>query len=134
MNVDLGGPSFLVTLLAAGLVMAYGVWTGRRDLGTRGAFGVLGAAALSSLPLLLLAQSGWTSPRLSGAAGFAGTLVSFLTLTVLSITGGFVPLYVAVNWMEVIRRQGLSRRAWALSPEGADGPTGRPAPAAQGGP
>ncbi|MBB5235855.1 hypothetical protein [Deinococcus budaensis] len=40
----LGGSAGLgLGVLAAGLLLAYGVWVGRRDLGMRGAWGVLGA-------------------------------------------------------------------------------------------
>ncbi|GGL93464.1 hypothetical protein GCM10010840_34360 [Deinococcus aerolatus] len=102
-RVDLSNTASTVMFLAAGLVLAYGVWTGRRDLGLRGAVGVLGTALLAGLPLpfLLLTRAGWSTPAQSGV----GTLMTFLLAGGLGILATFLPVYVAVNWMEVIRSE-----------------------------
>ncbi len=109
-RVDLSSAASTVMFVAAGLVLAYGVWTGRRDLGLRGALGVLGTALLAGLPLpFLLLTPGWISPVQSGAAAYAGTLMTLLLGSALGILATFLPVYVAVNWMEVIRSETRAR-------------------------
>lgn len=91
--MNVGGAGLSFSVLAAGL-LAYGVWQGRRDLGERAAWGILGATILAgllaSLPFFLP-----PSPRLGGAL--------LLTFQVVGTLLAFLPLYVAANWLGVIR-------------------------------
>ncbi|WP_221090101.1 hypothetical protein [Deinococcus aquaedulcis] len=99
MNTNINtGAGFEVALLAAGAIFAYGVWMGRRDLGFRAALGVLGSMLWSLLPAglwFLMASgrplSGGMLPLLMGVGW------------VLSFALSFLPVWVAVNWLEVIR-------------------------------
>lgn len=96
-DISVGG-SLDIGLLAAGVIFAYGVWVGRRDLGQRAALGVLGAMLWSVLPsLMVITNVGW----LMGWLGLLITPASFL----LSIALGFLPVLVAVNWLGVIRQE-----------------------------
>ncbi|PTA67542.1 hypothetical protein [Deinococcus arcticus] len=99
MNTNINtGAGFEVALLAAGAIFAYGVWMGRRDLGFRAALGVLGASLWSLLPvgLWFLSAGGRSTP--------GGALPFLIGLSwVLSFALSFLPVYVAVNWLEVIR-------------------------------
>ncbi|CAM3447560.1 hypothetical protein DESA109040_13075 [Deinococcus saxicola] len=93
--INMGGAGLSFGVLAAGLLLAYGLWQGRRDLGMRAAWGILGATILAGiLPSLLFFLP--PGPRLGGA----------LPLLILQVVGtllAFLPLYVAANWLEVIR-------------------------------
>ncbi|PNY81338.1 hypothetical protein [Deinococcus koreensis] len=105
-NFNLGNLGSDFGLLAAGLILAYGVWVGRGDLGMRAAWGVLGSVIVTSfLPLLFFNTliSRFLVPGGGGLALFLGSAA----LTTVSTLLAFLPLYIAVNWMEVIR--GASR-------------------------
>lgn len=94
--INMGGAGLSFGVLAAGLLLAYGVWQGRRDLGERAAWGVLGATILTGLlPMLLFLWPLGTSP---------GSALPLLILQVVGTVLAFVPLYVAANWLEVIRK------------------------------
>lgn len=102
-NVNIGsGALVAVFLLAAGAILAFGAWQGRRDLGTRGAQGVLAASLfVTLLPLVI----GYTLLfRLSGSP-----LVTLVILNVAQFVLAFLPLYVAVNWMQIIREDTATR-------------------------
>lgn len=100
--INMGGAGLSFGVLAAGLLLAYGVWQGRRDLGERAAWGVLGATILTgALTGLLLSPSLLIFLPLDSPLG--GTL-PLLILQVVGTVLAFVPLYVAANWLEVIRK------------------------------
>lgn len=107
-NVNLGNFSSAgldFGLLAAALILVFGIWRGRRDLGQRAALGVLttlaGATVLSLLGFLL-------GFRGSGALG--SPLVMLTIFSLVSLIVSFLPLYVAANWVEVILRETRSER------------------------
>ena len=55
-TINLGsGTGLVLGVVAAGLILGYGVWTGQRSAGLRGALGVLLTTLLCGLPPLLLA-------------------------------------------------------------------------------
>jgi hypothetical protein len=98
-NVNFGSGGLLVVfLLAAAAILAFGVWHGRRDLGVRGAQGVLAASLLPVLlpPALGFAWLGLTRSPLSG-------VVALVLLQAILLALSFLPLLVAVNWMQIIR-------------------------------
>jgi hypothetical protein len=98
--INVGGSAGLsLGVAAAGLLLAYGVWTGRRDLGLRAALGILGTALLTTLLSLIFIFI----PFGSAPNTFTGAL-RLLLLSVLPMLFSFLPLYVAANWLEVIKR------------------------------
>lgn len=101
-TINLGNVASSFTLVAAALVLAYGVWVGRRDLGVRGALGVLGTTILTSLASWLLTTFLFLGPSGNPFGGIAGVLRSAVLMLV-STAIAFVPYYIAVNWLEVIR-------------------------------
>lgn len=94
-TITLNGGGLSLGVAVAGALLAYSVWLGRRDLGLRAAWGILAATVLSSLvsTLMLLA------PFRQGLGSF-----SFVLLSVLSPLLNFLPLYVAANWLGIIRQ------------------------------
>lgn len=107
-RVDLSSAASVVIFLAAGLVLAQGVCSGRRSLGLPGALGVLGAALLAGGLLLLSVQTGLASPVGRGAAAFVTPFIPYFLAGRLNMIGSFLPVYGAVNWMEVIRNEARS--------------------------
>ncbi|AZI43610.1 hypothetical protein EHF33_13350 [Deinococcus psychrotolerans] len=102
-TINLSGAGLSFGVLAAALVLVLGIWRGRRDLGTRGMWGTLGALALTTVGSTLLFSGGLLTPLLSGK-GFGGGL-DLALLGLLSLALSFGPLYIAANWIEVILRQ-----------------------------
>lgn len=90
----------LVVALLAGAVMALGTWMGQRGVGLRAAYGVLGAGlAVTLLPMLVVGAFG---------LGWRELLLVAL-MNVLSLSVAFLPVYVAVNWLGVMRAQMVER-------------------------
>ena len=86
-------------VLAAGLILAYAVWVDRRDLGVRAVLGILGTTVVVGLITTLpsyISVIGSFQPRAIGRF--------FLLYSLLSTAASFLPLYVAANWLGVIRR------------------------------
>ncbi|MFC3833718.1 MULTISPECIES: hypothetical protein [Deinococcus] len=103
-TVNLGNLGSGFGVLAAALILAYGVWVGRRDLGMRAMWGVLAAVLLTSLLPLVIFRTSLVGLLVGGVGGtFLSTLETVL-LGVVSTALAVLPLYVAVNWLEVIRR------------------------------
>ncbi|WP_295819563.1 hypothetical protein [uncultured Deinococcus sp.] len=103
-TVNLGNLGSGFGVLAAALILAYGVWVGRRDLGMRAMWGVLAAVLLTSLLPLVIFRTSLVGLLVGGVGGtFLSTLGTVL-LGVVSTALAFLPLYVAVNWLEVIRQ------------------------------
>lgn len=102
-NFNVSPGSSDIGLLAAGLILAYGVWMGRRDLGVRAALGVLGTLLLASLPIGLFGGLVFGRLFTGGLSGPLAALVLFILPAMLNLSLALLPLYVAVNWMEVIR-------------------------------
>ena len=102
MNLNSLGAS--TGILAAGLIFAYGVWLGRRDTGWRAAQGVLGAVVLGGVLPFLLIQ---LVPLLLSFNSRDLTGVFFaMILNIVGVLVAFLPWLVAVNWLEVLRRDG----------------------------
>ena len=89
-------------VLAAGLILAFGVWRGRRDLGTSGAGEVMVATILTGfVPVLLFLLPDFARPTVGRTPAVPW---SFLISGPLGLALGLVPLWVAVGWMERIRQ------------------------------
>lgn len=89
-------------VLAAGLILAFGVWRGRRDLGTHGALEVMAATILTGfVPALLFLLPDLPSPTFGQRPMVPWT---FVISGPLGLALGLVPLWVAVGWMERIRQ------------------------------
>lgn len=96
-----GSSGLNLGVLAAGLILAFGVWRGRRDLGTSGAGEVMVATILTGfLPVLLFLLPDFARPTFGRTPAVPWP---FLISGPLGLALGFVPLWVAVGWMERIR-------------------------------
>ncbi|KEF33304.1 MULTISPECIES: hypothetical protein [Deinococcus] len=100
-NVNFSGlfstsPLLVLTLLAAGAAMAFGIGRGRPDLGGR-AFVLV---VLSSLGLTLLAS--WFTFR---SLGFSSQMALWAAGNIVfSHLVGAVPLWIALRWIQDIQR------------------------------
>ncbi|AAF11955.1 hypothetical protein [Deinococcus radiodurans] len=102
-TINLGsGTGLVLGVVAAGLILGYGVWTGQRDAGLRAALGVLLTTLLCGLPPLLLATFPMVGFFLNGSR--VGVTLRLFVLSALSLALAFLPLLVAANWLEVLRR------------------------------
>ena len=102
-TINLGsGTGLVLGVVAAGLILGYGVWTGQRGAGLRGAAGVLLSTLLCGLPPLLLATGAF--PFMRGVNGAAEATMRFFLMSALSLVLAFLPLLVAANWLGVLRR------------------------------
>lgn len=102
-TINLGsGTGLVLGVVAAGLLLGYGVWTGQRGTGLRGALGVLVTTLLCSLPPLLMATG--ALPLMSGVSGRAEASLRLFLLSAVSLVLAFLPLLVAANWLGILRR------------------------------
>ena len=102
-TINLGsGTGLVLGVVAAGLILSYGVWTGQRSAGLRGALGVLLTTLLCGLPPLLMATA--AVPFMRGVNGAAEASLRLFLLSALSLVLAFLPLLVAANWLGVLRR------------------------------
>ncbi|GHF59236.1 hypothetical protein HNQ07_003903 [Deinococcus metalli] len=107
-TITLGGGGTSAGVLAAATILAYGVWVGRRDLGVRAMWGVLlTVAATTMVPYVVPITA--LGVFLGAVPGRAPTAVIAALLGIGTTALAFVPLYVAVNWLEVIRRETRAR-------------------------
>ncbi|BBN96318.1 hypothetical protein [Deinococcus grandis] len=93
-------------ILAAGLIFMYGVWLGRRDLGLRAAMGVMVAVLMGGLlPMIVM----WSAPQLlfPSSGGLRGSVLMVIW-NIVSAGLAFLPWAVALNWLELLRREGPS--------------------------
>jgi len=98
-TINVGGSAGLsLGVAVAGILLAYGLWVGRRDLGMRAALGILGTA-----PLAVISSLAFLFVPLSPARGTLTGMLFLLLMSALSLLLSFLPLYVAANWLEVIR-------------------------------
>ncbi|AXG99383.1 hypothetical protein [Deinococcus wulumuqiensis] len=103
-TINLGsGTGLVLGVVAAGLILGYGVWTGQRGAGLRGALGVLLTTLLCGLPPLLLATA--ALPLMNGVSGAAEATLRLFLLSALSLVLAFLPLLVAANWLGVLRHR-----------------------------
>ena len=101
--LNLGSMAASTGLLAAGLIFAYGVWLGRRETGWRAAQGVLAAVVLGGvLPFLVIH---WFPALLSYDSRNLASLFLTAALNIVGVLVAFLPWLVAVNWLEVLRRE-----------------------------
>ena len=108
-TINLGSGSGLVLgVVAAGLILGYGVWTGQRRAGLRGALGVLLTTLLCGLPPMLLTTFPGVSFFLNGSP--VRVALSLFVLSALSLALAFLPLLVAANWLAVLRRPSAQDR------------------------
>lgn len=112
-TINLGSGVTEVSLLAAALVLAYGLWAGQRPLGFQAMWRVLGTLAVTQL--LSLAAF----PLLLGGGPWAGGLFNWrmALLSLLSLALSFLPLLVAALEANYIREVAQRQRPAAHPPQ-----------------